>query len=81
MKWLKNLISTQREFTGNFIETGDDLLSLAASNQVVAAELSNFTKKVQAGEYSKERTAELSSNALSGYGISVSKAAFLDTLE
>ena len=48
MQWLKRLFGGQRDFVGEFIQTSDELLGLAASNEIVAAELNQFENKVSA---------------------------------
>ncbi len=83
MQWLKKLFSTDREFTGDFIETGDDLLRLIQSNQVVAAEFTQFEIKIK-GLTDQSRIKEMaqkSADSLSGYGISVSAGAFMEVIE
>ncbi|MCA9354728.1 MAG: hypothetical protein KC877_04375 [Candidatus Kaiserbacteria bacterium] len=80
-KLLQKLFGTHREFVGNFIETGEALIALAASNQIVAAELEDFSQKARTLKSDNLlEAAELSANALSGYGISVRSKAFLETL-
>lgn len=83
MSFFKKLFSTHSEFAGDFIETGEELLSLIASNEVVAAEYKEFEGSV-AGladhEVIKEQ-AQKSADALSGYGISVRVEAFVETVE
>lgn len=83
MKWLKKLFNKQSTFVGEFVDSGEELLALAASNPVVAAELAEFEKRIAdkscAGRQDQE--AFKSAEALSGYGISVSQKAFLETTE
>lgn len=65
------------------MDTGEELFALASSNPVVAAELKEFEARIRdkscAGNQDQE--AFKSAEALSGYGISVSKKAFLETTE
>jgi hypothetical protein len=83
MKWFTKLFKKESTFTGDFIDSGEDLLTLAASNPVVAAELKEFEARISdkscAG--TQDQIAFNSAEALSGYGISVSKKAFLETLD
>jgi hypothetical protein len=84
MQWLKRLLGKKEStFTGDFIDSGEELLELASSNPVVAAELKEFESQVSdkscAGN--QDQIAFKSAEALSGYGISVSKKAFLETTE
>jgi len=83
MKFLRQLFSTQRAFVGEFIEHGDALLSLVASNEVVAREFSVYEKQIAAAktDAEKEQVAIRSADALSGYGISVAPQAFLEAME
>ncbi len=82
MNFLKRLFSTHSEFVGDFIETGDELFDLAASNTVVAAELELFEARARdvTDATVLENAATRSANALSGYGISVRPKAFLETV-
>lgn len=83
MNWLKKLFTKKSTFVGDFVDTGEELFALANSNPIVAAELEEFEKRVAdkscAGREDQE--AFKSAEALSGYGISVSKKAFLETIE
>lgn len=83
MKFFQKLFGKKSTFVGNFVTTGDELLSLAASNKIVAAELSEFECNVQTLTDSEEvkKQAFKSAEALSGYGISVDAKAFLETVE
>ena len=58
------------------LQSADELRELAASNSIVAAELKEFETKLSIGEELTVAAAG-SARALSGYGISVSKQAFL----
>ena len=80
MQWLKKLFSTHRDFIGDYLETGEDLLSLVASNEVVRAEYETFTCKIQKTPHQTESHATQSAEALSGYGIMVTPQAFIDSV-
>jgi hypothetical protein len=83
MRWLQQLFKKSSTFVGKPITTGEELIALASSNPVVAAELKEFEARVSdktcAGNHDQE--AFKSAEALSGYGISVSKSAFIESLE
>ena len=81
--FFRNLFNTHREFVGDFIETGDELRDLAASNRVVAAELeeSRIQTTGMADQKDLIDLAEKSAAALSGYGISVKAQAFIDVAQ
>ena len=81
MKWLKQLFTTHREFVGDFIETGDELLSLIASNKVVSAEYDLFISKTREADVDIDYEAQKSSDALSGYGILIKPKAFIESLQ
>ena len=84
MKWLKRLFGKKEStFVGDFIDSGEDLLKLAASNPVVEAELKEFETRIadSSDGSTPDQEAFKSAEALSGYGISVSKKAFLETTE
>lgn len=80
MKFLKRLFSTNKPFVGDFIETGDELLSLIASNKIAAAEFEDFERRIKEMQNKEEigKEAVHSADALSGYGISVSAKAFIE---
>ena len=82
MKFFQKLLGKKSTFVGNFVTTGDELLSLAASNKVVAAELAEFESHVKelVDEGEIQQAAFKSAEALSGYGISVDAQAFLDAI-
>jgi len=82
MSFLKKLFSKQRDFVGDFIETGEGLLKLSQSNTIARAELEQFQERVGGIQDQKEIEEESrkSADALSGYGISVKSEAFLETL-
>jgi hypothetical protein len=81
MRWLKNLFSTHREFTGDFITSADALESLVASNEIVRAEYELFEKKVQTSTENLTSLAKQSADALSGYGIAVKPQAFIEAVD
>ena len=81
MRWLKNLFSTHRDFTGDYIETGDEFLSLVASNEIVKAEYKSFLAATEKDGSEIEKEAIKSANALSGYGILVRSKALIASLE
>lgn len=66
------------DWTDGGIESAEDLQQLAASNAIVATELDSFMEKVDITRPETwEDVATDSAKALSGYGLSVSKQAFL----
>lgn len=83
MNWFTNLFSTHREFTGDFVETGEVLLDLVASNQVVMAEFEQFKSRVKGviDQNVIEKEAAKSATALSGYGIAVKPKAFIEAVD
>jgi len=85
MNFLKKLFQKKSTFVGDFVRIGDELLSLAASNKIVAAELAEFEKRLKDGNITcvgnQEKEAFKSAEALSGYGIAVDAKAFMEILE
>jgi hypothetical protein len=83
MNWFKKLFSKQSTFVGQPIDSAEELFALANKNPVVRAELEEFERRISdkscAGN--QDQIAFKSAEALSGYGISVSKKAFLETTE
>lgn len=82
MNFFKKLFQKKSTFVGDFVRTGDELLDLAASNKIVAAELAEFEQRLKDGDITcagnQEKEAFKSAEALSGYGISVDAKAFLE---
>lgn len=80
-RWLFKKKDNDDWATGG-VQSGSDLVKLAASNPVVATEVDVFTDRIDITKPETwEEQAVISAKTLSGYGISVSKTAFVEYIQ
>lgn len=77
--WLRT--SSSDNWNNSGLKTAEELLVLAASNQIVASEVAEFRARVaDVSQEERIAAARQACRALSGYGIAVAESAFLDVV-